>query len=227
MLRKSWIGPEFLFQLNILLRSQFFMSGKKKIDTWNIWKGRTSYNYEVAAKKSENIRANAEISFFRKTNRKFTTLLNKYKVFRPLEEADKSARCTHGKGEASINQARGEPNGWDARGGNNTSSFSKFFLGEALNQTLGRFCTVCGAVFVEERSKFPYYKQYDISTQQFNGELFGKRLKLNFLAFDRLALWLNLIWNSFINCRHDIFAIFFSVDVRHNPKRVKSGFILP
>lgn len=68
-----------------------------------------------------------------------------------------------------------------------------FFLGEALNQTLGRFCTVCGAVLVEERSKFPYYKQYDISTQQFNGELFGKRLKLTFLAFDRLALWLNLI----------------------------------
>lgn len=66
MLRKSWIGPEFLFQLNILLRSQFFMSGKKKIDPWEIWKGRTNHDYEVAAKKSENIRANAVISFLEK-----------------------------------------------------------------------------------------------------------------------------------------------------------------
>lgn len=42
------------------------MSGKKKIDTWEIWEERTNHNYEVAAKKSENIRANAVISFLEK-----------------------------------------------------------------------------------------------------------------------------------------------------------------
>ena len=68
-----------------------------------------------------------------------------------------------------------------------------FFLARPSTRPWDVFVQCAELCLSKKEVNFPFFFQYDISTQQFNGELFGKRLKLNFLAFDRLALWLNLI----------------------------------